>query len=150
MQNYLNAHPLAFIPFFVAFWCLICFLIATISGWRKLARQFPATSPFTGPTWSFQSARMRWTSNYGRCLTVGADITGLYLSTLFPFRVGTPPLFLPWSEVSLWRRRKFLWLFRYVDLRLGREAQIPFMIDGRLADRIQAAAGTGWPIEPVS
>jgi hypothetical protein len=92
---------------------------------------------------------MRWTVRYGHCLTVGAEVIGLYLSALFLVRIGHPPWFLPWSEVSVWKRRKFLW-FRYVELRLGRDAQLPFMIDSQLAGRIREAAGTNWPIEPVS
>jgi hypothetical protein len=129
--------------------CVISLLIGAASGWMTLARQFRLTSSFTGPTWGAQSAQMRWTVRYGHCLPVGADVIGLYLSALFLFRIGHPPLFLPWSEISVWKRRKFLW-FRYVELRLGREAQLPFMIDSHVADRIREAAETNWPIEPVS
>jgi hypothetical protein len=39
---------------------------------------------------------------------------------------------------------------KQVKLLLGREEQIPFLISGRLAERIQAAAGGSWPIEPIS
>jgi hypothetical protein len=39
---------------------------------------------------------------------------------------------------------------RQVKLMLGREEQIPFVISGTLADRIQAAAGASWPIEQIS
>jgi hypothetical protein len=79
-------------------------------------------------------------------LTVGADPSGLYLSVMFLFRIGHPPLFLPWHEVSVRRRWKVLGL-RYVELRLGQEEQLPFQISGTLADRIKAAAGASWPVE---
>ena len=84
---------------------------------------------------------MRWLSHYGNCLNVGADATGLHLSVLFLFRVGHPPLLVPWGEISVAKRRNF-WFFRRVTLLLGREEQIPVVIGRRLADRIQAAAGT--------
>ena len=83
---------------------------------------------------------MRWTSHYGSCLNVGADPAGVKISVLFPFRPGHPPLLIPWSEISVASRRKFLFI-RRVKLLLGREEQIPFVISGGLADRIQAAAG---------
>jgi hypothetical protein len=149
LQDFLNKYSLAFIPFFVLFWCAIIFSISAVSGWMVLARRFRPTSTFTGPNWSFQSARMRWTSRYGSCLTVGADPTGLQLSVFFLFRAGHPPLFVPWSEISVARRWKFLFVTQ-VKLMLGREEQIPFTISGTLADRIQAAAGASWPVEQAS
>ncbi len=91
---------------------------------------------------------MRWSTRYGNCLTVGADPAGLYLATFFLLRIGHPPLLLPWQEVSIRRRGKVLFT-RYVQLQLGREEQIPLKINGRLADRIQSAAGQSWPVEPV-
>jgi hypothetical protein len=149
LQDFLDKYPLAFIPFFVLFWCAISFLLGALSGWMTLAERFLLTSPFTGPTWGFQSARMRWTSRYGNCLNVGADPTGLKLSMLFLFRPGHPSLFVPWSEISVGKRQRFLFITQ-VKLLLGREEQIPFVIGGALADRIQAAAGTSWPIESIS
>jgi len=150
LQDLLNKYPLVFISLlFVLLWCAIVFLIAALSGWMDLAERFRLTSTFTGPTWGFQSARMRWTSHYGSCLGVGADATGLMLSVLFLFRPGHPPLFVPWSEISVAKRQNF-WFIRRVRLLLGREEQIPLVISGSLADRIQAAAGASWPIESVS
>jgi hypothetical protein len=149
LQDLLDKYPLAFIPLFVLFWCGILFLIAVLTGWATLAKRFRMTSTFTGPTWGFQSARMRWSSHYGSCLNVGADATGLKLSVLFLFRPGHPPLFLPWSEVSVAQRQSFLFI-RRVRLLLGREEQMPFVISGGLADRIQAAAGASWPVEAVN
>lgn len=92
---------------------------------------------------------MRWSCHYNSCLTVGADPTGLQLSVFVLFRAGHPPLFIPWYEISVARRWNFLFI-RQVKLLLGREEQIPFVMSGHLADRIQAAAGANWPVERVS
>lgn len=148
MQDFLNKYPLALIPLFILFWCAILCLIAALGGWMTLAQRFRLTSTFSGATWGFQSARMRWSCRYGNCISVGADATGLKLSILFLFRPGHPPLFVPWSEISVAKRWRFLF-FRQVKLLLGREEQIPLVITGRLADRIQAAAGASWPVEAV-
>jgi hypothetical protein len=149
LKDFLDNNPLALVPLFVLLWCAVVFSIAAFSGWMNLARRFRLSSAFTGPSWGLQSAYMRWASRYRSCLNIGADATGLKLSVLFLFRVGHPPLLVPWSEISVARRRKFLFV-RQVKLLLGREEQIPFVIGGGLADRIQAAAGASWPIEAIS
>ena len=149
LQDFLDKYPLALLAFGVFFWCSTLFLVGALSGWVTLAQKFRLASPFTGPTWGGQSAYMRWMSHYGNCLSIGADATGLKLAVFFLFRPGHPPLFLPWSEISVASRSKFLF-FRRVKLVLGREEQIPFSISGTLADRIQAAAAASWPIESVS
>jgi hypothetical protein len=91
---------------------------------------------------------MRGIGGYHNCLTVGANPDGLYLAALFLFRVGHPPLFVPRTDVSGMRRGKWF-LFRYVELRLGRERSIPFCITEGLADRLKQAAGKTWPIESI-
>src|ERR1700674_2780329 len=148
MQTYLNNHPTAiafiFPVFFVALWCTILFLISQASGWAALARRFGLTSTFTGQTWAWKRARMRWGTNYKNCLTIGCDPMGLYLSVMVLFRLFHPPLLLPWQEVSLRRHRKILF-FKYVELSLGREEQIPLLIRENLADELRQAAGSSWP-----
>lgn len=67
----------------------------------RLTARFRFASAFTGTTWGFQSARVRWTSRYGNCLSVGAAPVGLKLSIFFLFRPGHPSLFLPWSDPGL-------------------------------------------------
>ena len=133
-----------FLVFFAALWYITSLLTAQLSGWAILGRRFSSALPFPGQTWRWQSARMRWAANYKGCLTIGADPAGIYLSPLFFFRVGHPPLFIPWMEIALRGRRKIL-LAEVVELELGREEPIPFMIRGRLADQIRSAAASSWP-----
>jgi hypothetical protein len=149
VQDFIDKYPLAFLPLFILFWCAVTYLIALLTGWSRLAERFRLSTTFTGPTWNFQTARMRFTARYGNCLTVGADPTGLEISILFLFRPAHPPLFIPWSEITLARRSTFLGI-RQVKLLLGHDEQIPFTITGRLADRLQSAAGASWPAEPAS
>jgi len=88
---------------------------------------------------------MRWGANYKSCLTIGADSAGLYLSPLFFFRIGHPPLCIPWTEISFRGRRKILFI-EFVELEFGREEQIPFLIRAGLADQIRSAAASSWPV----
>jgi hypothetical protein len=153
MQNHIVINPAAPILisllFFVALWCATSFLTGKLSGWAILGRRFSSTLPFPSQTWRWKSARMRWGANYKSCLTIGADPAGLYLSPLFFFRIGHPPLFIPWAEISLRGRRKILFI-EFVELELGREEQIPFMIRAGLADQIRPAAASSWPVQAVS
>jgi hypothetical protein len=82
---------------------------------------------------------MRGWANYNGCLTVGGNVEGLYLSVLFLFRPGHPPLFVPWIEIS-GRIEKRRWFSR-VTLSFQRCPSIPLVISRRLSERISRASG---------
>jgi hypothetical protein len=75
--------------------------------------------------------------NYGGFLTVGVNKMGLHLSVWFLFRIGHPPLFVPWRDITMTERKKFLgWR---VVFQFARCPTIPFTITKRLADKINEA-----------
>jgi hypothetical protein len=150
MRSFLdNYFALAFPVFLVVLACSVGFVVAQLSGWSALARRFRTGSAFAGRTWKWNSARLRWMMGYNNCLIIGADATGLYLATMIVIRLGHPPLLVPWHEVSIERRSQTRFVTN-VRLSLGREEQIPFVISGKLAAQIQAAAGASWPVETLS
>lgn len=136
------------IVFMVVAWVAMFSAISRVGGWATLAGQYSCHETFTGPRWSFQQGQMRWMVGYNHCLNIGADPRGLYLSILFPFRIGHPPLFVPWRDIS-YVSKTFLWV-KFVELRLGRETAIPLRISYRLAEKLKSAAESSWPIESVS
>src|SRR5260370_20051122 len=84
---------------------------------------------------------MRFNSRYNGCLTVGADSSGLFLVPLFIFRLGHPPLFVPWSEIlSQWKKR-FFGLMDVVVLHLVRSEEVPLSVNMKLAAWFEAAVG---------
>jgi len=87
---------------------------------------------------------MRWIAGYGRCLTVGANETGLYLATFPFFMPGHPPLLIPWSEVSYSKRKMFF--VPMVRFELGTEISVPFWVRETLAERLRNVAGKAWPV----
>ena len=87
---------------FALFWLVIVWLIAKLSGWSKLADNYPSRIPFNETCWSLQSARFRWNSNYSGILRVCADSQALHLSVFSMFRPGNPPLSIPGK---IFRRR---------------------------------------------
>jgi hypothetical protein len=119
-----------------------------LGGWASLAGQYRCLEPFSGSRWNFQCGQFRWFASYNNCLTIGADTRGLFLWVFPLFRVAHPPLFIPWREISV-ARQKVLWI-KQVRFRLGHELQIPLTIGDRLAQKLQSAAGSSWPVESNS
>ena len=101
------------------------------SGWSLLAKVYKSSEPFDGQFWNCQSGQIGVRDEldssleglfpYRSCLNIGANRSGLYLSIFILFRLWHPPLFIPWSDVTvsseegfLGRRMKFS--FRQVPL----------------------------------
>jgi hypothetical protein len=129
----------------VGMWVLVAGAISHVGGWSSLADQYRCLGPFPGSSWNFQSGQFGGIASYYKCLTVGADPRGLFVRIHFPFRVAHPPLFIPWHEISV-SRKKVLWV-KQVRFRLGHELQIPLTIRASLAQKLQSAAGSAWPVE---
>ena len=146
MQEWMNQYfPYIFPFYFAALWVGVGYWIALVGGWRLLAKRFRTQGTFAGEKWNMQSAGMRYLSNYNNALTVGADSTGLFIVPFILFRAWHPPLFVPWTEISVTHTTQ-LFFFKLVELRLGRSEQIPFKIRPKLAAKVEAAAGQGWPL----
>lgn len=98
INSFLNS-PLGIAIFLVALWWLSCFLIALMSGWFKLSRHFKKESePYgdirtAGPF--FYVVYMRLWGHYSSVIRLTAASDALYVSVLFPFRAGHPPLRIP-------------------------------------------------------
>ena len=136
-NNWLNS-PINFLIFFVAFWSLISFLISFTSGWFTLSKRFRKQSePYgdiknAGPF--FYTVYMRFWCHYSSVIRMTAANDALYLSVPFPFRLGHPPLCIPWKEIQF-GRTKLLWR-RYVVLTLGEQERIPMRISERMAAKL--------------
>ncbi len=92
---------------FAAMWIAIALLLSTLGGWRALAEHYRSSMPFSGHTWHFRSATMNGMAQYRNALTIGVNPAGLYLSILPLFRAGHPPLFIPWSDVTVTSEQRF-------------------------------------------
>ena len=131
----LVANPVAIAIFVVVVWCLTSYLIGIMTGWLALARRFRAQSePYgdakvVGPF--FYTIYMRYWTHYSSVIRLTAATDVLYASVLFPFRIGHPPLRIPWNEIRFGQGRRFM--STYVVLTLGNEEQIPMRIPVRMA-----------------
>ena len=93
-----------FLPLFAILWLGITALLAMLSGWPSLAKRFPAIPSAVGKRLGFVSASigpLAWFPvSYSRCLFLTVGPAGVAVSILFPFRLLSPPFWLPWSAVA--------------------------------------------------
>lgn len=90
---------------------------------------------------------VRYGTNYNNCLTIGASPAGLYMAMPWLFRIGHPPIFIPWNDVTVSRAKVLFW--NIVRFQLGRENPITFGFREDLAEQIRHAAGSSWPTESL-
>ena len=131
--------PLLFPFFFVGMWLLVSFLLAAISGWRTLAHLYPARGTFSGKHYFFRSGNLNGV-RYGGCLTLGADRAGLSMSVLFMFRMGHPPIFIPWSDVQAQAGRD--WGFSVINLSCKQVPGITIRLRRKDAEALFKDAGS--------
>ncbi len=87
------------IAIFVVVGCFVAFLLSTLGGWRRLAKQYQASQQPPGETLRFRSLAVGFVS-YGNIVTVCISAEGLYLALFGPFRLMHPPLLIPWNEFT--------------------------------------------------
>ncbi len=134
-QNLPPYSPLLFLAFFAILWSFISIVISVVCGWHALIDRFRAQSEPYGQTRTvgpfFYTVYMRLWGHYSSVIRLVAADDALYLSVLFPFRIGHPPLCIPWREIEF-GKTSFFWR-TYVELTLGQQERIPMRISQRMA-----------------
>ena len=124
-----------YILFFVLIWMGVCKLISAVAGWKILSRDYRANSAFDGQKMWLKSIGMRRWTNYNNCIAVGANKFGLYLSVFPLFRVGHPPLFIPWTDISTEAIPRRL-LPDAVKFSFAKQPEVPIILFKKLAAKI--------------
>ena len=119
-----------FLVGFAAFWCLIS-KVLSLMAWGRLAAEYAAPDQ-SRPTDGFRLARAKLGMvSYQGVINADATPTGLVLSVLFLFRVGHPPLLVPWAAFEPIKIHKFLWTTCYITaMRVG-NGRVGFQFSGR-------------------
>jgi hypothetical protein len=101
----------------VGFGLGICLLLATVSGWRSLARTYRGRLPRVDGV-AVGSATIGGVS-YNGVITfaTGPDGVGMWLFP--PFAVGSPPIAVPWAAIDGVRRYRLLGRFDRFSFRAG-------------------------------
>jgi hypothetical protein len=122
---------------FLVVWTLTCNLISLL-GWSDLARQHSAFSPATGTRFSGQSITIGKLGNYNGCITIHTSESGMHLAVFPIFRIGHPPLYLPWSVVRLLKTQQGLFGQRFLyDIGTPRIRRISVRADVHQAIQLQ-------------
>ena len=130
--------------FAVSMWMGVGYSIGLVSGWHELARAYRCPR-FAGARWKFQSGQMRLLMNAHNVLVIDVDQQGLYLATILLFRVGFPPLRIPWQDISV-KPGKLLFL-NYVEFRFRQAPAVFLQLSTDLAKKMAAEAGDAWPVD---
>jgi len=95
---------------FPVMWVAMSWLLARFGGWASLASRF-ATQAMKAVRYRFTSGtigRGARSVRYRGSLKVASLPEGLALAVPLPFRLGAPPLLIPWSEVaSISEKRRY-------------------------------------------
>lgn len=126
-----------FIVFFTLIWRGVIYLIAWLSGWRRLATRYSTSVvPISGVETGLY-ARMGF-ANYNGVLSVGIWPEGLYLRPSYKlFSVGHKPLLIPWYALQ-WKGETGL-LMTYATVEVKEEGitiQIPKKFSAEIQQRI--------------
>lgn len=117
-SNPFPGSPEWFVPVLIlGFTCSILYLISFLSGWRKLARLYPAYNPPDGTRFRFQSGKVGW-AGYNNCLTYCVGFSGLYIAVFPLFSFGHHPLLIPWGEIRAVEERS-VFFCHYAILSIG-------------------------------
>jgi hypothetical protein len=145
MSNYLFLVPVGIIlglGGFVAFWCLIVKMLS-LKGWQRLA-QYQLPQPLG---WPHTTLGQAWLGGirYRNVIKVGAQAQGLSLESMFMFRIGHPPLLIPWSAIGPVLTEKSFWGKTYAtDIRTSNGDSVRFEFSSdRLAEEMQAWRAKG-------
>jgi hypothetical protein len=134
--------PVWFPVFFLLLWAGITGLLAILSGWASLAGYFRADGQLEGERFRFVSGSMGarlFPVNYRGSLFLTVNQAGFRLAIFFPFRLLSPPLFIPWKAVASVESKRLLF-FRYVVVRL-RDQWPTISIRGAAGREVEVAYG---------
>jgi hypothetical protein len=110
--------PIAFVLLFGVIWAGVCLLLSHMGGWARLAEHYAARDDEPGETHYMCSGAVGWVS-YRSCLILRVCDNGLRMSVWFPFRIGHPPLFIPWDEFHGVFEKRMLRLTSFVVASVG-------------------------------
>jgi hypothetical protein len=127
--------------FFATMWFGVTGFLSVLSGWYSFATRFRAREAPNGERFRMRSASIGLPFlpvGYGNIVTFTVSDQGLGLKLLFLLRFLSPPLFIPWSQVTAVSEGKFL-LFRHVIVQPANHWS-RIKVYGAVAEKVLAAS----------
>ena len=133
-----------FVPFFILVWCACSLLLARLGGWSALAIKFRATQAPLGEKFTFCAAKIG-RGQYVGIITAIKSQSGLYLSVIAPWRLGHPPILIPWAELKNARVSRRFWSWsRWVEVDVSAPSIIAMLLPEKLVrGKINLAENSG-------
>ncbi|HET9956639.1 MAG TPA: hypothetical protein VFQ61_19210 [Polyangiaceae bacterium] len=129
---------LAFGALFAALYCGVMAMLASMSGWSRLAERYPANRRFKGPSRSGVALQLEYGAYRGVC-RVGSDHSELNISLPLLFRFRHPTLSIPWAEIVSCRPGEFFGT-RTAVLRTRAVPEVPIAIPEELAKWLESVS----------
>jgi len=129
---------------FLFLYIIISFSIS-LGGWGTLTKQYANRSPFKGKRFFFASCSIGSFTHYRSRLIMGSNENGLYLAALLPFRIGHPPLFIPWSDIVVKLKKGVI--FSDASFDFSKCPEIIFEISKSLAEKLAKESGGNLKLE---
>lgn len=82
---------------FPIIWAALWLFMSSVGGWKALATRYPDQRGERGASYYLRTGAVG-PVDYRSCLILCVCEKGLGMSVLIPFRIGHPPLFIPWGE----------------------------------------------------
>jgi len=93
---------------FIGLWSFALWILSHVGGWQALAKQYRTTRKPSGNCFNSESIRLGLV-NYNFIGQLCSTPEGLHLSVWSIFKIGHPPLLIPWSELHNPQPVQFLW-----------------------------------------
>jgi hypothetical protein len=148
MDN-LMAIPIFRLLILLTLWSSVGYLLAHLSGWNTLTKNYRIKEPFVGKKWYFVSGSFIKKKNYDssvnctKSLIFGVNQKGIYMSPILLFRIGFPPLFFPWAEVS-YREENDRYFSKMGELTFQKNPEIRVIIKQKIVNKMIEASGNNW------
>ena len=115
----------------------IPYVLAKIGGWAKLAQYYSWTGEPVAKEWRrWQSARFNL-CQYNNALSIGTSERGLFFKMIYVFKMGHPPLYIPWQDISTSDTTRFF--FPVTVFTVRKEPTVKVTLFGPIAKKILAA-----------
>ena len=121
----------------VGLW-LLALVITPLYGWRNWARAYPAPSRAPHVRFLMRSGYVG-RARYGSALNLGVSNEGLHLSVPLLFRIGHPPVVVPWSDISVVGKRGSY--STWVEYQFAKVPKSTLRIRKDVAEAISRASG---------
>ncbi|MBX7207718.1 MAG: hypothetical protein K1X78_05385 [Verrucomicrobiaceae bacterium] len=125
-----------FVVFFPALWCGIVWIMSRAGGWNRLAARYPAGTRAPEGEECRRVFGMVGMARYKGILKLHFARDGFFMEVMPIFKIGHPPLFIPWAEVVDRKPFQLLW-FRTVRLTIGSPAAGTITLPADLVEKHQ-------------